>query len=207
MTNLRPLHLLIDADGTWMDWGAYFTELADRDYPHFPNIPRHNEQRSFDLKLGLNDEEAAAVDEIFLNKDFYKSLKPFPGAVETYHKMLEKGHKVQIATSPWWANSTCLQDKSDSIAKYFGEDARKGMALLSDKTGLRGDYLFDDKPNITGVYMENGEKPTWKQILVDQPYNRDIDLPRIYTWEDNSWEETLEELEELSYLEYNLSLN
>lgn len=192
---MRPLHLLVDADGTWMDWGAMFTALADELFPHLPNIPRHNEQRSFNLKLGLNEEEAAAVDEIFLYPGFYRNLKPFPGAVETYHKMREKGHKVQIATSPWWANSTCLQDKADSIAEHFGEDARTGMALISDKTGLRGDYLFDDKPNISGVYNTNGETPTWKQILVDQPYNRDVELPRIYSWEDNSWEEVLEQLE------------
>lgn len=192
---LKPLHLLVDADGTWMDWGGFFTELADLNYSHLPNIPRHNEQRSFNLKLGLNEEEAAAVDAIFLHPGFYRELKPFPGAVETYHKMIEKGHHVQIATSPWWANPTCLQDKSDSIAEHFGEDARNKMILTSDKTAIRGDYLFDDKPNISGVYTEVGQTPTWKQILVDQPYNRDIDLPRIYGWEDDSWEDTLEELE------------
>ena len=190
----RPLHLLVDADGTWMDWGLGFTSLADEKFPHFPNIPRHNEQRSFNLKLGLDTEEAAAVDELFNHPGFYRSLKPFPGAVEAYHKMLEAGHHVQIATSPWWANNTCLQDKADSIAEHFGEDARKKMILTSDKTAIRGDYLFDDKPEITGAY-----EPAWKQILVDQPYNRDIELPRIFGWEDNQWETILDVLEEFAW--------
>lgn len=195
---LRPLHLLVDADGTWMDWGTGFTNLANLNYSHMPNIPRHNEQRSFNLKLGLSVEEAAAVDEMFLHPHFYRDLQPYPGAVETYHKMIEAGHYVQIATSPWWANPTCLQDKSDSIAKHFGEDARRTLILSSDKTAERGDYLFDDKPDITGFYPV----PTWQQILVDQPYNQNIELPRIFGWETNEWEEVIEELELLKTISF-----
>lgn len=192
--SLRPLHLLLDADGNMLNWGGRWDEhRTSEKYAKFTNIPLTQDQRSFNLKLNLNEEESAVVDEIFNLPGFYRDLEPFEGAVEAYHKMVEKGHRVQFATSPWWSNDTCLQDKSESILKHFGEDAQRNMILASDKTSLRGDYLFDDKPEISGHYTKEGRQPEWSQILFDQPYNQDVDLPRIYSWYD--WEEKLEELE------------
>jgi 5'-nucleotidase len=187
--SFRSLHILLDADGTLLDWGAQWDAVLDELYPHFPNIPRTLNQRSFNLKLNLSEEEAAAVDEIFNHPGFYGRLKPIPGAQEAVAKMVEKGHHVQVATSPWWDNPTCLQDKSDSLAKFFGEDIRRTAHFGSDKTILRADYLFDDKPEIKGKY-----RPEWTQILYDQPYNRDIDLHRIFSWDD--WEAKIEQIEE-----------
>lgn len=189
---LQPLHILLDADGTLFDWGARWDEIVNDKFSHLPNIPRTKDQRSFNLKLNLTEEESAAVDEIFNHPGFYGDLKPIEGSQEAVAKMQERGHHVQIATSPWWENPTCLQDKSDSIANYFGTSLRKSAIFTGDKTTLRADYLFDDKPEITGNYT-----PVWKQILFDQPYNKQIDLPRIITWDE--WEEKLEVLEEQTY--------
>lgn len=191
----RPLHFLVDADGTLLDWGAFFTHVANLEYAHLPRIPRHSEQRSFNLKLNMNEEESAAIDAIMAYPDFYRHLKPLPGAQEAVAKMKERGHHVQVATSPWWDNPTCLQDKAWNIAEHFGDDMRRTMYLGSDKTALRADYLWDDKPEITGWY-----EPVWTQILYDQPYNQGIDLPRIYHWD--TWEEKIEELEERAFREY-----
>jgi 5'(3')-deoxyribonucleotidase len=189
--SIRPLHILKDADGTLLDWGGHWDwmRLSER-FANYTNIPLTKDQRSFNLKLGLNEEESAAVDEMF-DAFKYGKLKPIEGAVEAYRKAEEAGHFVQIATSPWWTNRKCLQGKSNSILKYFGEDARKNMILTGDKTVLRGDYLFDDKPEIRGHYS-----PMWQQILFDQPYNQEIDLPRITSWDQE--EDTLQFLEELN---------
>lgn len=186
--SLRPLHILLDADGTLLDWGAQWDALLEELYPNLTNIPRTLNQRSFNLNLNLNEEERAAVAHVFNHPGFYGSLKPLPGAQEAVAKMIEQGHHVQIATSPWWDNPTCLQDKSDSIARFFGEELRSRSHFGNDKTVLRADYLFDDKPEIKGHYS-----PMWAQILYDQPYNKEVDLPRIYSWE--NWEGMLEALE------------
>lgn len=185
---LHKLHILLDADGNMMDWGGRWDHIRTSEYTEWNNLPLTQDQRSFNLKLNLSEEEAAIVDEIFNRPGFYRDLEPFEGAVEAYHKMVEAGHRVQFATSPWWSNSTCLQDKSESILQHFGEEAQKSLILTSDKTTIMADFLFDDKPEIKGFYT-----PVWQQILFDQPYNREIDLPRITSWEDNQWEEVLEE--------------
>lgn len=191
---LPQLHLLLDADGNFMDWGGKWDHIRSTEYAEYVNLPLTQDQRSFNLKLNLTEDEGAIVDEIFNRPGFYRDLEPFEGAVEAYHKMVEAGHRVQFATSPWWSNSTCLQDKSESILQHFGEEAQRSLILTGDKTALRGDFLFDDKPEITGHYTKEGRTPEWQQILFDQPYNCDIDLPRIHSWVGDEWEEILERL-------------
>jgi len=189
--SLPKLHILVDADGTLYDWGYRWDEILNEKAPHLLNIPRAVDQRSFNLRLNLTPEEAAVVDEVFNHPGFYGELRTLPGSQEAIAKMIEQGHHVQIATSPWWDNPTCLQDKADSIERDFG--IRKSIVFANDKTGLRGDVLFDDKPGITGHY----EEPTWTQILYDQPYNRELQLPRITDW--SQWEEVLEKALDTNY--------
>lgn len=183
------MHILSDQDGVLSSWGeGWNAHLSlDQYMERAVNLPRHEDQRSFNLREGLSPEEVEVVDEIFNHPGFYSTLKPIEGAVEGYHKLVEAGHHVQIATSPWWTNATCLQDKADWVEKYLGADARSQMVLTSDKTVLRADYLIDDKPNIQGNY-----EPEWVQIVFDQPYNQEIrHLPRMSGWSD--WENALDE--------------
>lgn len=180
-------HILLDVDGTILNWGDRWDSLREEVYSHFPRIPLTASQRSFNLRLGLNDEEIQAVDEMFNYPGFYRDLKPFPGAIDAYHGMVDKGYHVRFVTSPWWSNPTCLQDKSDSILEYFGEAAQSSIVFTQDKTAVRGDILIDDKPEISGSYGD----PEWVQVLYDQPYNQDIPLRRIYDW--SNWEEVVEE--------------
>jgi len=181
------MHINFDQDGTLNHWGPSGWDLSVERYGEVAkNLPRHSDQRDFNLKLGLNDEEAAIVDAIFNEPHFYLNLEPIEGAVEAFHKTIEAGHQVNIVTSPWWSNPTCLQDKSDWVAKYLGEEYRHLLIFTGDKTAIRGDFLVDDKPHIKGSYS-----PSWEQILFDQPYNREVThLHRITSWE-NDWDNYL----------------
>lgn len=194
---MRKLHILIDADGTLLDWGSRWDEFLYLWQPESEGLPWASEQRSFNLKEGLPPEKSWIVDKIFDTPGFYRDLVPFDGAVEAYRKMTEAGHRVQIATSPWWTNTTCLQDKSDSVLHHFGVDAQRTMILTSDKTAIQADYLIDDKPLISGHYTKENRCPQWDQILFDQPYNKEVNLPRIVHW--NEWEIVLESLEAHTY--------
>ena len=194
------LHLLVDQDGVLSHWGNGFS--SDPKLEPYPNIPRHEEQRSFNLKEGLTNEEAMVVDHVF-NTMSYRNLQPIDGAVEAYHRMIEAGHHVSIVTSPWWQNPTCLQDKADWVEEHLGPDARNNMVLSGDKTRVKGDYLIDDKPRITGYYQH----PEWKQVLFDQPYNREVDLPRILTWEGWDPEEFFDSLRVDEYLKWSAEMD
>lgn len=198
----NTLHILSDQDGVLSDWGEGWDFHLDLEeyVRHTKRFPRHADQRSFDLRHGLTERESEVVDAIFNHPGFYATLKPIEGAVEGYRKMVEAGHHVQIATSPWWTNATCLQDKADWVEKHLGAEARSRMILTSDKTVLRADYLIDDKPNIRGKY-----DPDWEQIVFTQPYNGEVESRlRLDGWSDI--ETVLEQamvkpgLSELSYV-------
>ena len=193
------LHVLFDQDGVLSHWGNGFS--SDPKIEPYPNIPRHEDQRSFNLKTGLTHEEAMIIDEVF-NTMSYRNLQPIEGAVEAYAKTVEAGFHVSIVTSPWWTNPTCLQDKADWVEAHLGADARRNMILGEDKTRVRGNYLIDDKPNITGHYTH----PEWKQILFDQPYNREVDLPRIMSWENWNPVEFFDSLRVDEYLKWSHEL-
>jgi len=185
------MHIGFDQDGTITHWGGGWDLRRLTDYPTLTRIPLTQDQRSFNLKLGLNEEECAAVDAIFNYPGFYKDLEPIDGALDAIRLTIERGHSVEIVTSPWWANPTCLQDKSDWVARYLGEEFRAKIVFTSDKTGWRGDYLVDDKPEIKGRHA-----PEWSQILYDQPYNRDVSgLLRVTDWK-TDWPNILDILEE-----------
>lgn len=96
------MHIFSDQDGVLTSWGMGWNSHLnmERYVSRSMNLPRHEEQKSFNLKEGLTEEEAEVVDEIFNHPGFYATLKPIEGAVEGYRKLVEAGHYVQIATSP-----------------------------------------------------------------------------------------------------------
>lgn len=189
------MHFGFDQDGTLNHWGPTGWDLHLEPYgERAKNIPRHADQRSFNLKLGLTKDECLIVDEIFNASGFYRNLAPIEGAVEAVKLTVERGHTVNIVTTPWWANPSCLQDKSDWVAEHFGEEYRSYIFFGGDKTMWRGDYLIDDKPEIHGLY--EGDK-SWTQIMFTQPYNTEVkSFYRLDSWAE--WPGMLEELESTS---------
>lgn len=175
----RKPRILWDLDGTLFDWGQEWDATLERRFAHLARIPRSHEQLSFNLNLGLNDEERHAVSEIMADPGFYARLEPFPGAVEAAKQASAYGFENFIATSPWWPNPSCLQDKADSVAKHLGEDWLPRLILGSPKWVIAGDILVDDRPDI-----EHSDIAPWSQVLYDQPYNQNSPLPRIRDWGD-----------------------
>lgn len=170
---------LVDMDGVLADWGAAYDQGLDGYGIAAANIPRHADQRSFDLFSGLSENEARLVREVMAYLDYY-ALKPLPGAVNAVRSMLEYGHEVMICTSPWLSNADCIPDKIDWVLDHLGSGWEDRIIITKDKTIMLGDVLIDDKPNITGHAT-----PTWTQVIFDQPYNQERqDLPRLLTWDD-----------------------
>lgn len=195
------MHILTDQDGVLTSWGqGWNNHLAMEQYVRrAKNLPRHEDQKSFNLKEGLTEEEAQVVDEIFNHPGFYATLEPIEGAVEGYRKLVEAGHHVQIATAPWWTNATCLQDKADWVERHLGAEARSRMILTSDKTTIRANFLIDDKPSITGHY---GQDRTWQQVIFSQPYNLDVE----WHLRMEGWHEVDKALDLMEQELYNLSV-
>jgi len=172
--------ILIDMDGVIADWGRAYGDALDTFGEDASGIPRHADQRSFDLTAGRTEREKAIIGAVMIQPGFYSRLEPIPGAREALKQMVKDGHDVRIVTSPWASNPTCASDKLNWIIRHYGSHWAARVIITSDKTLVSGDYLIDDKPEVKG-----DRAPDWEHILFDQPYNRDVSgKRRVTSWDD-----------------------
>lgn len=174
--------ILVDQDGVIADWGVSGFNLGLEAYGELAaNIPRHADQRTFDLYHERTPDELQIIAEVMNNMD-YGALLPIRGARTALRNMLRAGHDVRIVTSPWPSNPRCASAKIDWTVRYFGRDWARRTILTMDKTLVRGDLLIDDKPSVTGAM-----DPTWEHVWFTQPYNRELTgQRRLNRW--SEWE-------------------
>lgn len=171
------MRFLIDMDGVIADWGHAYGESLEGFGDAAADIPRHADQRTFDLNADRTEREKEIIAQVMVEPGFYQRLRPIPGAKEALKAAVKAGHDVRIVTSPWVSNPTCASDKLNWIVKHYGSQWGARVIITSDKTLVRGDFLVDDKPEVTGS-ME----PEWTHVYFDQPYNQGTDKPRIHMW-------------------------
>ncbi len=83
--------------------------------------------------------------------------------------MKKEGHEVFICTAPLSHYESCVLEKYEWTERYLGIEWTKRIILTRDKTLVKGDFLIDDKPEITGIIT-----PVWEHIIYDKPYNRSV---------------------------------
>lgn len=177
------MRVLIDLDGVVADWDAEFDRLLDIHGDVAAGIPRTAERTSWNIKAGRTTEERRVIDAIFSESGFYARLQPIRGAVGAVRAMGRTGIDVRFCTTPWVPNPTCASDKSNWVLKYFGPRLAARVIQTGDKTLVRGDFLVDDRPEVTGE-----DVPSWEHIVYTAPYNLHIDTKRRLTrW--SEWRE------------------
>ena len=164
----QNITLISDMDDVLFRWSpAYYEDFAK----HNPGIEivQFQDRASFNMFLPEDAAHHHLIEEQMNRTGFYDSLEPADGAVQALNEALELGYDNSICSSPWLKNPTCASDKYASVERHFGPGWGERVILSRDKTRVRGDYLFDDKPKLTGKF-----DPTWEHVLVDQPHNRHV---------------------------------
>jgi 5'-nucleotidase len=136
------------------------------------------------VKESYPEELKQLVVEILLEPSFFRDMMPMVGAKEALFEMEQMGLEVFICTSPLTTYKNCVLEKFEWVENHLGADWVNRIILTKDKTLVKGDYLIDDKPAITGVESS----PVWEHILYDRPYNRDVDKKRL-VW--TNWKNVL----------------
>lgn len=164
--------LLVDLDSVVFDWTGAFMELAEVESAaagiENPFVSREA-FTSFAITTA-NPDHQFIVPRILRHPELYvrTAARPLPGAVEAVLRLAEQ-FEVFFASTPDWGNPGCVTAKQAAIADHFGSAWVQRLILSADKTLLRGAWLTDDKPGITGMAT-----PSWFQILFGQTaYNRD----------------------------------
>lgn len=170
--------VLVDMDNTIVD---YDTEFARRWLQLYPNdsTERIRRRQFFEMEKNFPPNLQADVKRVIAQPDFFRSLKPYDGAIEALREMHAVGLHVMLCTSPsLFQMETCAAGKYAWVREYLGEEWMPRLVITRDKTVVRGRVLIDDKPVMRGAC----ERPEWTQVLFEQPYNVKVDKPRIKSW-------------------------
>jgi len=180
--------VLVDMDGVLVDFDGEVLRRMEKEFPHIKLLPERQ-------KFYVSDdypEYSELVRYISDQPGFFESLPLLDNAVEGWQRMIELGYDPRICSSPMLSNPYSKSEKHISIQKHlvpiFGELALANAIISREKAEHNGIALIDDKPEI-----KNADKATWTHILYDQPYNRNIDKPRIKGWKDDNLARHLEE--------------
>lgn len=178
------MRVLVDMDNTIAHWGYHMDALLDG-LTGTEHMPRHDTMTQYNLHDGLTLSELSILRKAMNKPGFYRDIPVIDGAVDALHDMALHGHEVFIVTTPWQSNPTCASDKMAWVDQHLGADWVRRTIITHDKTLVVGDVLIDDKPTIHGVNPD----PHWHHVLFDQPYNREINKPRITNW--GPWKEVV----------------
>lgn len=126
---------------------------------------------------GLTHEQVYGV---IAEPDFWKRVKPVPGAAEVIKRFIDAGHKVLVATA---SDFNQVQSKMENVLfKYFPFFTPADVIITKEKQLIKADILIDD-----GFHNLLGGD--YYKILVDAPYNRMYDaeengMVRVYNWDE-----------------------
>lgn len=174
---VAPPVILLDMDGALIDWDKKFIES-------WANRAPLDRTKSYFMENCVPDNFRQQAVDLFMQPGFFRDLEPMKDALRAIREMEEDGLKLYICTAPVKASKYCAQEKLDWVQTHLGQQWLDKVILCQDKTMVAGDILIDDKPY---EYLSPGGKhttATWKQIVFDAPYNRQMRLPRMFRWKD-----------------------
>ena len=160
--------LLIDMDGVMADTMGGMFNYVERQYGH---SLAHEDVRDYWFS-GLPKTE---IIEALRSEGFYRNLDVITGAVRAVNRLRnEFNGNVYVCSAPMSGAETSITEKRDWLTEHFDEDFAREAIITTDKTVVPGRIIVEDNPDIRGGM--------WQQVMFDQPYNREVQYPRMYGW-------------------------
>lgn len=173
--SVAPPVILVDMDGVLVDFDAGFRKVWN-------NRSVIHREESYYMERCVGAEHYKEAELLEHTAGFFESLPPMKGALHAINEMERDGLLVLIVSSPILTSFHCAQEKINWIRRHLGERWLDKVVLCTDKSAVRGDLLIDDKPLDRMAPYGKHTTASWKQIVFDAPYNRQLKIPRLLKW-------------------------
>lgn len=185
---MAKLTVLIDMDDVIEDLlGAWVQALNTR----FGTDVKAEDISSWEIKDYFPSLTEEQVFEPLNDEEFWRNVKPKPGAEKYIKEILNDGHEVYVVTA---SHPETISHKLNNVLfKYFPYLSYKDVIITSHKQMIRGDILIDDSP----VNLVGGR---YQGILMDMPHNRSFKAGRHKIFRAKDWAEIYDIVDELSVL-------
>jgi len=169
--------VLVDMDMVITDWDGAFRERWLARHPEDEELIKG--RTKFEIERNFPMEKREEVLEVIKEPGFYRTMKPFPGALEALQEMVDEGVDVRIVSAPHSKSAgACAAEKFDWVEHHLGAAWLDRLILARDKTHVMGCLLIDDKPVVRG-----SSTPAWEHVVYDQPWNQHVTAKkRIMGW-------------------------
>ena len=132
----------------------------------------------------------------YLDGTLYTDISPMKQAQAFIRRIVDLGHEPFVVTANLLGvNHTALrgyfyeghnlragQFMLQFLWEYYPEIPPENIMITSNKKMVKGDVLIDDNPNC----LREG---AYRRVLIDKPYNRDIDDDYFQIYRAKSWDD------------------
>lgn len=128
----------------------------------------------------LPKDDADGIIRLFQRKDLWDSLSPAHNSQEGLKTLINRGHKVYLATS---TDPNNFAYKTEWLRAYFPFINMNNVIRIMDKSLLNVDIIIDD-------CIDNLKKSMCERIVIDHPWNQGrstdyaYDIHRAYDFRD-----------------------
>ena len=173
----KDMTILVDMDDTIEQllraWVRGVNEKYGRDVDY-------EDVDSWDVSAAFPGLTRAQVYEIPMQRGFWKTVEPVPGAAEALKRLMDAGHQVYIVTAT--LQESIPEKMNDLLFRYFPFLTWDQVIITANKQLIRGDVLIDD-----GIHNLVGGD--YVKILMTAPHNRAFDaegngMIRVHDWEE-----------------------
>ena len=132
----------------------------------------------YDVMSVLPGQDGVVMREMYGESGLYNKVKPYKGASDGLQKLINMGHNVYLVTD---AIPKTYGEKVEFIKKYFPFIDDAHIICMKHKHLFKCEVLIED--NLSNLMSSH----YYDRILMDQPWNRDIndyvyDINHCHNW-------------------------
>lgn len=170
----------VDLDGVCADYTGGFRRVVAADRGIRPEELPIERSWGFE-EWGLDADEFARLHRRAVTEErMFRDLPAFEGCAETLWRLSDAGVWIRIITHRLYVNWGHAQVVSDTVT--WLDEARvpyRDLCFLGNKPDVGADVYIDDAPHNVDALRAAGNAV----IVFDQPYNKDLDGPRVSGWD------------------------